>query len=84
MGVNASVVFRYYLRADERRLREIILPIVGFAICLLLLVNLGQRALVFGLVWMVIGVAFGAWRTGGFRTRIAIFDDAAQLLAETD
>ncbi len=84
MGVNASVIFHYYWRADQRRRREVFLPLTGFGICLLLLVNLGERALVFGVVWMSVGVAFAAWRTGGFRTRIAIFDDAAHLLAETD
>lgn len=78
MGVNAAAFLRLYLRADQKRLLNLILPLSGFIICLVLWWNLSPRAKAFGLAWMLLGIAYGAWRTGGFRRNLADFSIAAE------
>ncbi len=74
MGVNAAALIRYYVRAPKKRIINLLLPLAGFVICLVLWWNLSYRALLFGLGWMVIGIAFAAWRTRGFRRSLAVFE----------
>ena len=42
-------------------------PLLGFSICLYLWLSLGPKAKTAGLVWLGLGVLYGAWRTSGFR-----------------
>jgi amino acid transporter len=74
MGVNAAAFLRYFVRAPEKRLTNLIAPVVGFSICLLLWLNLSNTARIAGAVWMVAGVAFGAWKTRGFRGTLVDFE----------
>ncbi len=67
MGVNASAFVRYFLRAEHKRPGALILPLLGFAVCLYLWVSLGTKARIAGLVWLGAGVLYGAWRTSFFR-----------------
>jgi putrescine importer len=78
MGVNAAAFVRLYLKADKKHWLNLILPLCGFIICLVLWWNLTSRAKAFGLTWMFLGIAYGAWRTGGFRRNLADFDVAAE------
>src|ERR1700726_4497187 len=52
MGVNAAAFVRYYLHEDKRRLGNLLPPVLGFVICLLLWLNLSTKALIFGAIWM--------------------------------
>ena len=52
----------------------LVLPLAGFAICLLLWLNLSTTAKVVGAVWMAVGIAFGAWKTRGFKGELVNFD----------
>jgi amino acid transporter len=74
MGVNAAAFVRYYLRAEKRKWANLVAPILGFLICLLLWWNLDTRAKVLGVIWMAIGIAFGAWKTRGFRSSLIVFE----------
>jgi amino acid transporter len=74
MGVNAAALVRYYLRAPEKKLANLLAPALGFAICLVLWLNLGRTARLAGAVWMLSGIAFGAWRTRGFRQELVDFE----------
>jgi len=74
MGVNLSVIMHYYVRAEEKKLTNLMLPLLGFLICLMLWVNLSRTALVAGAVWMAVGIAFGAWKTRGFRGNLIDFN----------
>lgn len=74
MGVNAAALLRYYVRAPQKKLINFLMPATGFTVCLILWWNLSSRALYFGLAWMVIGIAFAAWRTRGFRGSLAVFE----------
>ena len=74
MGVNAAALVRYYVRERERSLRNLIPPALGFAVCLLLWLNLSRTAQIAGSIWMAAGIAFGAWKTRGFRGELVNFD----------
>jgi putrescine importer len=78
MGVNAAAFLRLYLRADKRQWVNLLLPLLGFIICGVLWWNLTPRAKIFGLIWIFIGIAYGACRTGGFRRNLADFDSAVE------
>jgi putrescine importer len=74
MGVNAAAFVRYYLRQEKKRLGNLLPPVLGFVICLLLWLNLSPKALIFGAIWMAAGIAFGAWKTQGFRGNLVDFE----------
>jgi hypothetical protein len=74
MGVNAAAFVRYYLHEKDKKLINLLPPVLGFVICALLWLNLSTKALIFGSIWMAIGIAFGAWKTKGFRGELVNFD----------
>ena len=67
MGVNAAALLRYYVRSKEKKLGFLIPPALGFIICLALWLNLSRPAIIVGSIWMAAGIAFGIWKTNGFR-----------------
>jgi amino acid transporter len=74
MGVNAAAFTRFYLRAPEKKLINNLMPALGFLVCLLIWWNLALKARILGAAWMAIGLAYGAWKTRGFRAGIVDFD----------
>jgi len=74
MGVNAASFTRYYVRERQRTLGNFLPPILGFTICLLLWLNLSPPAKIVGTIWMLLGIAYGAYRTRGFRSELVSFD----------
>jgi hypothetical protein len=74
MGVNAAAFMRYYVRETEKKMTYLIPPVAGFLICLLLWLNLSRPAKIAGAIWMAVGIAFGAWKTRGFRGDLVNFD----------
>ncbi len=74
MGVNAAAFVRYYLREQEKKLVNLVPPILGFVICFLLWWNLSTKARIFGALWMIVGIAFGTWKTHGFRSGLVDFE----------
>jgi putrescine importer len=74
MGVNVAALMRYYVRAREKLQRNLWPPVMGFAICLLLWLNLSWPAKLVGGAWMLIGLLIGAWRTRGFRAGTLTFE----------
>jgi len=67
MGVNAAAFLRYFVRASEKKIWNLIPPVVGFLICLGLWLSLSRKAMMLGSVWMIAGIAFGVWKTKWFR-----------------
>ena len=67
MGVNVSSFVRYYLRAERKQVGSLLVPLLGFVVCLYLWLSLGSTAKMAGLVWLSLGVLYGAWRTSWFR-----------------
>ena len=78
MGVNLAALVRYYVREKEKRLRNLLPPVLGFAICLLLWLNLSHTAQIAGGAWMAAGIAYGAWKTRGFRGELVDFEIPAE------
>ena len=74
MGVNAAAIMRYYVREKVKLLRNLLPPAIGFAVCLLLWLNLSTPARIAGSIWMLAGIAFGAWKTRGFRGELVNFE----------
>ncbi|HUM06139.1 MAG TPA: APC family permease [Terriglobales bacterium] len=74
MGVNAASFTRYFWRERQRTLTNFLVPVLGFAICLLLWLNLSRPAKIAGAIWMLLGIAYGAIRTRGFRAELVSFD----------
>jgi len=74
MGVNLAALVRYYVREKEKRLRNLLPPVLGFAVCLLLWLNLSRTAQIAGGAWMAAGIAYGAWKTRGFRGELVNFE----------
>ena len=74
MGVNLAALLRYYVREPQKKIGNLVTPALGFLICLLLWLNLSRPAKIAGTVWMVVGIAFGAWKTRGFRSGLVNFE----------
>ena len=74
MGVNASAFTHHFVKTPERTLANLLPPALGFAICFYIWLNLSRPAQVVGAAWMVAGIAYGAWRTRGFRSELVNFE----------
>jgi hypothetical protein len=71
MGVNAAAFMRYFVHGPEKRVANFIPPVLGFFICLGLWWSLSMPAKILGSVWMALGIAFGIWKTRGFRQELS-------------
>lgn len=74
MGVNLAALTHYYIRGADRSLGQLIAPVLGFIICFCIWISLSRLALVVGSIWMVTGIAYGAWKTRGFQSELVNFD----------
>jgi putrescine importer len=74
MGVNAAAFVRYFLREEKKSVWNFIPPILGFIICGVLWWNLTLQARILGAIWMLAGIAYGAWKTRGFKSNLVDFD----------
>jgi len=71
MGVNLAAFLRYYVRAEEKKLTNLVPPVLGFVICLALWLNLSGLAKLYGSIWMAAGILFGIWKTKWFRKQLS-------------
>jgi amino acid transporter len=67
MGVNVSSFIHYFLRGERKRFTYLIVPVLGFSICLYLWLSLGIKAKIVGISWLTLGLIYGAYRTNFFR-----------------
>ena len=74
MGVNLASLTHYYVRGNDRSLGQLIPPVLGFFICLFIWIHLSKLAMVVGSIWMIAGIAYGAWKTRGFQSDLVNFD----------
>lgn len=69
--VNLAVIFHYWINAQQRGARELVLfllfPLVGLVADLWLMISLDHLAIILGLTWLSLGVIYLAALTGGFR-----------------
>ncbi len=78
MGVNAAAFVRYFVRAKEKSWTDLVMPILGFVICFYIWLKLGRYAIALGAVWMIVGIAYGAVKTKGFKSKLVQFDIPAE------
>jgi putrescine importer len=71
MGVNAAAFVHYYLRAKEKKIGNLLMPGIGFIVCGIIWWNLSPPAKIAGTIWLAIGIAYGAWKTKGFRKEMS-------------
>jgi amino acid transporter len=74
MGVNLAALTHYYIRGADRTLAQLIPPVLGFFICFFIWIHLSKLAMIVGSIWMVAGIAYGAWKTRGFQSDLVNFD----------
>ncbi|MBI4876301.1 MAG: APC family permease [Acidobacteria bacterium] len=74
MGVNVSSFVHYWLRGRDRGWSHLVLPLAGFLICLVIWLNLRPVAKLGGFAWLTVGIAYGAWKTKGFRRDLVRFE----------
>ena len=77
MGVNAAAFLHYFVKGRQRSAFTFAAPILGFAICFLVWLNLSAPAKIAGGIWLAIGMVYGAIRTKGFRGNAFSFDTPA-------
>jgi putrescine importer len=74
MGVNAASFTHYFLRERAKGWSNFLVPVLGFMVCFLLWLNLSRPAKIAGVIWMALGIAYGAARTRGFKSELVSFD----------
>ncbi|HUO01384.1 MAG TPA: hypothetical protein VMU31_01295, partial [Rhizomicrobium sp.] len=53
---------------------NLLVPVLGFVICGFIWLHLSRAAMILGAAWMALGIAYGAFRTRGFRAGLVNFD----------
>ena len=66
MGVNVSALLHYYLRSERKTIWNFQSPSAGFIVCAYLWCSLSWKAILCGVVWLLTGILYGAWRTSFF------------------
>ena len=74
MGVNAASLTLYFVRAPEKRWTNLVYPLLGFWICFFIWLNLSPPAKIAGGIWMIVGIAYGAVKTRGFKADLVQFE----------
>jgi amino acid transporter len=81
MGVNAAVIWRFWIHAPDRSSRnfltDILLPAFGFLFCTIIWVGLGNPAKLAGGIWLVVGFFVLAAHTRCFRRIMIQMDPSA-------
>jgi len=78
MGVNLSSLLHYWARGRNRSLSNLLIPASGFLVCFYLWLSLSWTAKLVGGSWLLLGLAYGFWKTGGFRKDTIRFETPAE------
>ncbi len=74
MGVNLASFVRHFVRAAEKSWTNFLFPLLGFAICFFIWLNLSPLAKIAGGAWLAAGILYGAIRTKGFKADLVNFE----------
>jgi len=74
MGVNISSFVHYWVRGRDRGWSHLVLPLAGFLVCLGIWLSLRPIAQIGGASWLAIGIAYGWWKTKGFKPELVKFE----------
>jgi amino acid transporter len=76
MGVNLSALKHHLPQVRSRRPKDLLVfglpPALGFLVCFYLWMSLRTPAKLAGAIWLCLGLACAAWRTGFFRRPIPL------------
>lgn len=79
-AVNLTVIKHYFIDAGDRAggavVNNLVLPLIGFVLTVWLWSNLSGSTLVFGLIWLAVGLAWLLWVTRGFQRPTPVLDMA--------
>jgi putrescine importer len=81
MGVNVAVIKRFFfdrVRGSRNLLTDVFVPLLGFGFCFVIWVSLPTPAKRVGWCWLVIGFAYHAIATRGFRRSPPALDLAVE------
>jgi putrescine importer len=83
MSVNLCVIRHYYLRLQQRGVRQSLMnlayPALGFGICFYIWLHLSRFALILGALWMLLGFVYLVFLTRGFKRKLTELRLAAGL-----
>jgi amino acid transporter len=75
MAVNASVIWHYFGHLQKRKgisfYLNFVFPLLGFAFCFYIWLNLSGSSLRMGTLWMLFGLIYLAFLTRGFKNKLA-------------
>jgi putrescine importer len=78
MGVNFVSLLHFWFAPEARGRRnffvDAFIPGFGFVFCFVLLLSLQTWTKYAGLIWLVVGLVYGAYKTKGFTLRPKLFD----------
>jgi len=78
MGVNFVSLLHFWFAPEARGRRnffvDAFIPGFGFVFCFVLLLSLQTWTKYAGLIWLVVGLLYGAYKTKGFTLRPKLFD----------
>jgi putrescine importer len=78
MGVNLATFWQFSVARPQgyqrKVMKDIILPLIGFAFCLLIWWNLNSLAKIVGGIWFAIGLLYVGVKTRGFRAAPVMID----------
>jgi amino acid transporter len=78
LGVNASVIWKLWVRSPNPKTRsflfDLVLPAAGFLFCAVIWLGLGNPAKIVGTIWLAVGFFVLATRTRWFRKPIIMSD----------
>jgi amino acid transporter len=76
MGVNAAVIWKFWLHSSERQQRslflDLLLPLCGFVFCAVIWLGLNAPAKIAGSLWLCAGFVVIALHTRGFRQPVVL------------
>jgi len=78
MGVNVAALIHYKFRSKEKIFLPAAMPILGFAVCAFIWLNLNHKAQLLGTAWILVGLAiyFVMRRTGSGPDKLLEIDEA--------
>ncbi len=76
MGVNASAFIRFFVKG-RKTVGNLLPPVLGFLFCFGIWLNLSRTALKAGVIWLAVGIIYGAIKTRGFRN-VMRFEEVAE------
>jgi len=74
MGVNAAAFRQFLIRPERRSWAKGLPALAGFLVCFGLWLNLSSAAMMYGTLWLLAGLGYGAWRTDWFRRPFSFSD----------